>query len=306
MKLKYNILWIENEHEWLDPALEFVSDLIEEHGFEPVPTVRSKEEEVLGLLAEEKPFKDFDLILVDLQLDKGDRGSNIIKNIRDHKIFTDVIFYSQDTEGIRQIVKDQWLDGVYCSSRNRADFEDKFERVFLTTIKKIQHISSMRGLVLSETSQLDVLLVDIIGLFFKNRETEEITSLKKYIVKDLILSSAKDNLKRAENITNNIASEDLLNHKLFDSYKKMRAVGKIIEKLKNENLVSKDLFLREYTEEVIEMRNDLAHVKEENEGGRSILKCIKGTREFNDEECVIMRKNLKKHYQQLNSILSTL
>lgn len=302
MKLQYNLLWIENENEWLDPALEFVTDLIEEHGFEPVPTVRSTEAEVVDLLSDEQPFKDFDLILVDLQLDRGDRGSNIIHNIREHKVYTDVIFYSQDTEGIRQVIKDQWLDGVYCSSRNRADFEDKFERVFLTTIKKIQHISSMRGLVLSETSQLDVVLIDIIGSFFDNRTKEDSDSLKRYIIRDLIQSSARDNLKKAEAIDEQISYNQLLGHKLFDAYKKMRAVAKIIEKLKDETLVTKDVFLREYTEEVIDMRNDLAHVKEEKEDGRSILKCIKGTREFNDEECIKVRKNLKKHYLQLKSV----
>ncbi len=306
MKLQYSILWIENETGWLEPALEFVKEIIEDNGFELVSTLKSTEAQIVELLGDEQPFKNYDLILVDFQLDRGDRGSNIIHNIREHKIFTDVIFYSQDMDGVRQAVRDHFLEGVYCSSRNRADFEDKFEKVFLTTIKKIQHISSMRGLVLSETSQLDVLLIDIISKFLQNREGEDANQLKKYIRKDLILDSAKDQLNKAEKIPENITHEDLLRHRLFDSYKKMRTVAKIIEKLNNATLPSKDLFLREFTEEVIDTRNDLAHVKEELVEGRSVLQCVKKVRVFDDTECIAMRNNLKKHFQHLNSILEAI
>lgn len=306
MKLQYNILWIENEREWLDPTLEFVREIIDENGFELVHTLKSTEAEIGDLLNDKEPFKKYDLILVDFQLDRGDRGSNIIRNIRDHNVFTDVVFYSQDMDSVREAIREHLLEGVYCSSRNRADFEDKFEKVFLTTIKKIQHISSMRGLVLSETSQLDVLLIDIISRFFNNRNQDDIDALKKYIRKDLIQNSANDLLKNAEKIPENITYEDLLKHRQFDSYKKMRTVGRIIEKLNDNALPSKDLFLREFTEEVIEMRNDLAHVKEEIVEGKSVLQCIKKVRIFDDSECIVMRNNLKKHYKQLNSILEAI
>lgn len=306
MKLQYSILWIENESEWLEPALEYVKDIIEENGFELISTLKSTEAEVTDLLSDEAPFKNFDLILVDFQLDRGDRGSNIIHNIRDHNIYTDVIFYSQDTDGVRQAIREHLLEGVYSTSRNRADFEDKFEKVFLTTIKKVQHISSMRGLVLSETSQLDVLLLDIISKFFKYRGSDEADTLRKYIHKDLILTSTKDAFKKAESIKEDVQYEELLKHRSFDSYKKMRTVGRIIENLKNRNLVSKDLFLREFTEEVIEMRNDLAHVKEEFVDGKSVLNCVSKIRVFDDNECVSVRKNIKKHYQQLKSVFEAI
>src|SRR5687768_8359396 len=114
MRIKYNILWVENEKDWLEPSLEYVEGIIEDFGFELSCKHVSSELEIAELLEQPEPLKDYDLILVDLQLDKGDRGSKIIENIREHKIFTDVIFYSQDVQGIRQAVSDHFLDGVYC------------------------------------------------------------------------------------------------------------------------------------------------------------------------------------------------
>lgn len=182
MRISYNILWIENENDWLEPSLEFVRGIVEDNGFELNSTLKSSEKDIEDMLKDVEPFKNFDLILVDFNLNRGDRGNKIIENIRDHKIFTEVIFYSQNAEGIRQAIKDHWLDGIYCSSRNRDEFEFKFEKVFLTTIKKVQHISTMRGLVLSETSQLDNKIEEIINAFFSTQGEAEIIILKKYII----------------------------------------------------------------------------------------------------------------------------
>ncbi|RZJ80199.1 MAG: hypothetical protein EOO20_26205, partial [Chryseobacterium sp.] len=282
MRLSYNILWIENEQDWLVPTVEFAQGIIEENGFELNLTVEDSEEGIAKLLEEEEPFKQYDLILVDFNLNMGDRGNRIIENIRMHNIFTDVIFYSQDADATRQAIKDHWLDGIYCSSRNRDEFELKFEKVFLTTIKKVQSISSIRGLVLSETSQLDNKIEEIIFEFLDKRGTDDIEKLKKYIVNDLIKTSAKESFKKAEQLEATVESAVLLANKQFDAYKKMRATAKILEILGDDHLVGKDLFLREYGDEVISIRNDLAHANESGENGKNILKCIKGDRTFDE------------------------
>lgn len=302
MRLAYNILWIENEKEWLEPNIDFAQDVVEENGFELNYTTKSSESEIEDMLKDEEPLKDFDLILVDFQLDSGDRGNKIIENIRDHKIFTEVLFYSQDSEGVRQAIKDHWLDGIYCSSRNSDDFQYKFEKVFKTTVKKIQHISTMRGLVLSETSQLDNIIEKILVDFFANRGEEEQAILKKYIIKDCLISSHKSNTKKIEALSEEIDNSELVNHRLFDAYKKMRAAGKIIEIIKNAEIIDKASFVKEYDEEVIQMRNDLAHANEGEDNGKKVLKTINGNKEFDEAECISIRNNLKKHFEYLESI----
>lgn len=302
MRLTYNILWIENEKDWLEASLEFASDVIEENGFELKCLSKSSEIEIEELLNSNEPLKEFDLILVDFQLDKGDRGNKIIENIRNHNIYTEVLFYSQDIEGVRQAIKDHWLDGIYCSSRNKDDFQDKFEKVFKTTIKKIQHISTMRGLVLSETSQLDNIIQEILLDFFEKRSGDEQLILKKYIIKDLLKESHKSNTKKIEALDENMPNTDIINHKLFDAYKKMRTAAKIIEIIDNKEIVDKATFNKEYNEDVIEMRNDLAHANEDEVDGKKILKTIKGDKEFDELRCIAVRNNLKKHFDYLKNI----
>jgi hypothetical protein len=301
MRLTYNILWIENELDWLEASQEFAEGIAEENGFELICVSKTSESEIEDMLDTEEPLKEFDFILVDFQLDSGDRGNKIIKNIRDHNIYTDVLFYSQDKEGVLQTIKDNWLDGVYCSSRNRDEFEDKFERIFKRTIKKIQSISSMRGLVLSETSQLDNIIEEILHSFFKNRKEDEKNELNDYIKKS-ITKSYKDNKGKIEALNGEIAHEDLVNHRLFDSYKKMRATGKILELLDNTELIGKDYFIKEYNEEVIKMRNDLAHAKEIEKEGGNVLNTFDGDKQFDSDSCITIRNNLRKHYEYLEKI----
>lgn len=307
MRLTYNILWIENEQDWLDATVVFVKDVIEENGFTFKYVPKSSEKEIEEMLLHPEPFKDFDLILVDFNLDKGDQGNKIIENIRNHNIFTEVIFYSQDADATRQAIKDHWLDGIYCSSRNRNDFEFKFEKVFLTTVRKIQHISSMRGLVLSETSQLDNIIEDILHDFLSKRPQGEQEKLKKYIIDECIKNSFASNGKLIEKLNDTIDNVDLIGHVLFDADKKRRSTGKIIELIGNKKIVDNKVFLSEYKEEVIDMRNNLAHAVEIEKDGAKLLKTRKsGEKLFDDKECTVIRKNLKKHFAYLEAIKASI
>lgn len=302
MRLTYKILWIENEEEWLDASSDFARDVVEEAGFHFEYTAKSSEDEIEELLEGDNPLHEYDLILVDFQLDRGDRGNKIIENIRDHNIFTEVLFYSQDSEAVRQAIKDHWLDGVYCSSRNRDDFEFKFEKVFDTTVKKVQQISSMRGLVMSETSELDNQLEQALIDYFNQCSEGDSAKLKKYIIRDCILKSHKSSENQVAKLDESISHDDLINHRLFDAYKKMRTAGKVIEMLGRGDLISKEDFVDQYLNDVIQVRNDLAHANEVEKDGIKVLKTITGNKQFDENTCVEIRKNLKKHQEYLTSI----
>ncbi|MDB5088369.1 MAG: hypothetical protein JWR09_2363 [Mucilaginibacter sp.] len=306
MRIKYNILWVENETDWLEPTLEFVKETIESYGFKLIHKHVTSENEIEELLKEEEAFKDYDLILVDFQLDKGDRGNRIIEKIRDHQVFTEVIFYSQDLAGIRKAVSENFLDGVYCASRNREDFEGKFEKVFATTIKKIQDISSVRGLVISEACDLDNKVSLLIEAFFIKYTESDQSKIRNYIIKDLVGDQVEKGKKLMEKL-NSLSNEDLLHHKFFDAYKKMRILGRIIELLDNKNLLDKDTFNLRYNKEIIEVRNQLAHCVEKEKNGKKVLVTFTGDiKFFDDNEFNDMRKNLVDHQNNLLAIEAVL
>lgn len=306
MRIKYNILWVENERDWLEPTLDFVKDTIEEYGFKLIHTHVSSEKEIEDLLKEEEAFKNFDLILVDFQLDRGDRGNRIIEKIRDHQVFTEVIFYSQDLAGVRKAVSENFLDGVYCASRNREDFEGKFQKVFATTIKKIQDISSVRGLVISEACDLDNKISVLIESFFHKYTAVDQSKIRDYIIKDIV-GNQEEKGKRLMEKLYSLSNEDLVRHKFFDAYKKMRILGRIIEFLDNKKLLDKDTFNSRYNKEIIELRNELAHCVEIEDNGKKVLVTTLGEKKhFDDGEFNAMRKNLIIHYDNLLAIEAAL
>ena len=305
MQLNYKILWVENEATWLEEAIEFVKDTVEESGFKFQCEAKSTVAEIRELLIAPEPFKDFDLILMDFQLENGERGNDIIQQIRDHNIFTEVLFYSQDKESILQVLRDNWIDGIYCASRNRNEFEDKFEKVFLTTIKKVEQISSLRGLVLTETSSLDYKIEQILKTFFDRRPEEERNNLRAYIISS-ILSSTRSSHANAGNIEATIGYHELVDHRLFDADKKRRATGRILDFLNDEELIAKETFLAEYKSDVIDKRNELAHCIELVNDGVTCLRTKGGDLTYDQDACKEMRINLKKHYVNLDSIIESI
>ena len=88
MRLKYKILWVENDSDWAESIEEEIKELVEQqYGFDYDRTFASKQNDAIM-------FNDYDLILMDLNLESEPTGDVLIKNIRDREIYTDVIFYS--------------------------------------------------------------------------------------------------------------------------------------------------------------------------------------------------------------------
>lgn len=302
MRITYNILWIENEIDWLETAKDFVKSVLDDNGFCLQGTFAKSEQEISELLQADKTLQKYDLILVDFQLDKGDRGSAIISNIREHKIYTEIIFYSQDLPGIRNFLSRNFVDGVYAANRDGEEFREKFEKVFLSTIKKTQDISSIRGLVMSETSELDNKVFNIITTFFSKFPHDQQLLVRDYIFKDLVgdLESKSRKLHNHFKASNNT---DLISHGYFDAYKKIRILGRVLEILKNITLIDKKDFSSRYIAEIIEVRNELAHCIEIiKENQNIVLQTKNGDKIFDDEICKAIRINIREHLDNLNAI----
>lgn len=298
MRLDYNILWIEDDHEWLNTTKGLFEESIEAIGFRLNPTIFKDGDQIEALVVE-NGFADFDLILVDFNLQNSQTGNTVIEKLRDNAVFTDVLFYSQDITLVKDSLRDLGFEGVYTSARD--GIEEKFEIVVKTTVKKIQEVNTMRGLIMAETSILDDEALEITKSFIKEG-TDGSKALASYIfefIGESIGKKAEDfeGYKAKENI------EDLLEDNLiFTAYSRARSLqrlGKIkgIDELKS--------FLDIYNKEVIYIRNVFAHAKEVKEAGKTTLKGSK--EEFDYERCIEIRRNLIKYsdlFQLLRSKLT--
>ncbi len=301
MNLNYYTLWIENEPEWLDSTIETVSNIVSEHGF-VLQSDRcfSAEEFYQKNSANPHFLNKYDLILTDFHLGPGDDGNVLINKIRDDKRspFTDIIFYGQDQEAISQRLNEHFIEGVYKSPRDIGLFSTKFEKVFESTIKKVQDISMMRGLVISAASELAIRVTKITQRYVEKLDPNAKSELRSYVLK--IVKERIDGSSKKQVELNGLELHDLVSDHFFDDSQKVRILNKIYQQHK----ISNFKFSKDYTDEVISVRNDLGHCEESEKNGKKVLVTRKGEKTFTDEECVEVRKKLINHQQRLDIIES--
>lgn len=304
MKLHYKILWIDDQIEdYIDMGIkdEFES-YIELLGF--IPTVECFEN---GTVAEQSiNTKKYDLILSDYNIEgANEQGDVLIQKIRDGGVFTEVLFYSAQPD-FDTIAKNLYRDRVSFFSligdESFKGFKEKVFKLIDHTVSKLQELNSIRGLVMSETSELDNTVEEILFSFL-SKGSEGSKMLKAYIC-DIVLDSSKSNLKKAEKFCEQDIF-DIVKSRLFDADKKSRAINKLIEIVgtKEEQFQK---FYERYKVDVLDTRNDLAHAKSDTIDGIDYLIITrKGEEEpvkFNQEKCIQIRQNLRKHSSLLKEI----
>lgn len=299
MNIDYKILWFEDEKDWYDSILPVVENYLSEKGFNFIPSRYSSGENLEKILEED----DYDLILVDYNL-PGELGDKLIERLRHFELYTDIIFYSQNGEDkVRLALAEKAVEGVYCSDRSRDEFEEKVTNIIHSNIKKVLDLPNMRGIIVTKTSDLDLVMNSIIIKKVHNSNNEIKNELKKS-AKEKAVSSLKDKLTGIEDINLESAFDELVNK--LESYNKWRMLLQICK-------VDKDLeefkdIVKDYKEEIIDVRNKMAHLKETIEKGDKVLKSSDGSSEFifNDAKSIEVRNNIKKYDETFRKILDRL
>ena len=301
MRLKYKILWIENEKDWVESIEDQIQEYLEDLGFVYEKKLISKEEKNID-------YNDYDLILMDLNLADQPNGAELISKIRNVGAYTDVVFYSaMGIDDLRAKGKEKELEGVYYSGRTpEASFVKKVKAVIDSTIKKVQDLSNLRGLVMAEVSELDVKMMDIIKKYYVQNETEELkNTFHKHVTKKQEERFKKD-LEGCEK------EEKVCYHKWKDE-----PIENIIPQMEASQLakavnylISADLyspiranFFEDYKAEIVDTRNQLAHCASKIEDGKEILITRGGDKTYNDESIKEIRKNILKYSEIFTKLL---
>jgi hypothetical protein len=297
MKLNYYILWVEDDTSWYETTAELFKQTVDEHGFHLVIERKKTFDEVTTEL-NANGLRKYDIFLIDFKLRNSKDGDSIIDFLRDKNIYADVIFYSSDKQSIIDSIREHLFEGVYHSDRN--EIENKFEKVFFTTIKKIEEINSMRGLIVGETSDLDAMIEErlvhcIVSGIIKNFD------FNKFVEKEVFENAQQ----RILTFKSEYEKGSLL--ALFpyiDAIKKLKLLRAILKSIRDRHeFIPHFIELNApYQAEVIEIRNKFAHSKViVNEEGKEFLKAQVGTNhfEFHEETFREIRINLKKHRDSL-------
>jgi len=119
------------------------------------------------------PFNEIDLIVVDYNLGGDEEhGEAFVEKIRQHDCWTEVVFYSaaQSSE-LWDAVRSRELEGVFIT--NHHGVSAKVEKVAYQAVRKVLDLNMMRGMVMAEVGDLDLLLGAIVEKAFDSSDQGE-------------------------------------------------------------------------------------------------------------------------------------
>ncbi|MCM1266879.1 MAG: hypothetical protein NC302_03165 [Bacteroidales bacterium] len=314
MNVFFKVLWFEDQVLWRPASERKVRDIIERHNLLPEIMWKKGDEEDI----EDELKKDYDLILMDYEL-RGVTGNILIRQLRQLEIYTDVLFYSGNYEGMVRALYNinndapsiDPIDGVYFSSRKREELFPKLQKVIDKIVRRMQDIVSLRGVVLDNVSGFENQMQNILVLAINKFTEEQKKSLNNYAKSKLVTPAKNDYIKRIEEIESNsqvlqalVGAPDYF----LDSYKKARLIGKVINILTSEYGVDINekykRFANAYNDEIIKYRNALGHAMRNNSNDREIYvgeidgKPIR----FNEELFRKLRASINEYQIVINEI----
>lgn len=297
MKLNYYLLWVEDDNSWFDTTSEIFKETILDYGFNPIIDRKLNLNEVTKEVTK-TGLKKYDILLIDFNLKDSASGESIIEFLRDKEIYTDIVFYSSDKSLILDSIRQYQFEGVYHS--DRKEIEDKFTKVFKTTIKKIEEINAMRGLIVGETSQLDAIIEEHLSIYIQSPYIDNF-DCDKFLRVELFENSSKRLQKLEEEYKEN-GIEGVF--KSLDAIKKWKLLRSILKKnLDSKNYISEFLEVnKNYNDDVIDIRNKFAHAQVIIlESGKEVLESQIGDNhyEFDETEFKKIRESLLKHRNAL-------
>ncbi|WP_417173411.1 hypothetical protein [Alistipes finegoldii] len=299
MKLKYKILWFDNEPDWVESIEDDIREIIEdEYCFIYDKELREKDEPKAS-------YNNYDLILMDLNLEDEKTGDQLIQNIRDLDVYTDVLFYSADgISTIKEKAQTLGLEGVYFSGRDKDAFIAKLRKVISSTINKVQDLNNIRGLVMAEVSELDIMMENIISKYFvENGNDRKSDEFNQHIISD-VEQSTKRKLKsngcnrQCSHKWKDMSIGEIIHLLDFDSSKKAHTINIIINNERIDYTAQNKSFYEDYKADIIDMRNNLAHCTSELIDGNEVLKLKKeGAKDivFDADKFKAVRLNIQKY-----------
>lgn len=294
MKLEYKILWLDDNKKAIEEdsySLEIEKHLREKAFIPEIILVDHKDEFFRNL-----DSVDFDLILTDFNLNDTDTGDKIIQQVRNRSIFTEIMFYSAQSEIKNTINLDRITFLDTSKTTNKNHYQDVIEKAISLidlTIKKFENIVVMRGLIMQETSSLDTIIKSIVVKYLETLDDNN----KQNLLEDILSSIERNATKKYNKVKSNKINDILRDNILFDSSQKIKALGKILTKLKLTD------FSDDYTNDIISNRNKLAHAELiKNDQGKDCFKSKNNEIIFDEEFCKNIRKNLISYREKIENL----
>ena len=309
MQLDYNVLWIDDNNLWRHSAVRKIKECITDCGFFPIISEYSNGS---NIFQGNFDLSSYDLIFMDYDIKDSndtniDTGLELIKQIRNNKIYSNIIFYSSITNDLPEKVKEQGIQNTYIFEREdfRDENIDSIKEVIEFILNRANSVNIMRGIVMAELANFDNIILDIIENVTLEQKWERIFNLitkgrqrhcKSLIKKHSELKEQQQELlKICENIRikfdineiKNSIKDENQSSAIFPSSLRANFLNTIINE-KHIQLDNSNDFVSNYDAEIIQKRNKLGHCA-------NIAECADG-------DFLQIRKNIIKHRKNLAEI----
>lgn len=297
MKLSYSILWLDDQiDDFIDDRhIKKINDFLISEGFEPkIITVKNSEDFF------NKLDKSYDLILTDYHMEHLN-GDVVVNKIRKEcNIFTEILFYTAQAD-LSNIDKLDRISFLQTSRNHHQTVVNKVKNLINLTLNKFHDIVVMRGMIMNETSDFDNEKRELLNSFIKlEKYKDKLPQLTNRVFGE-ISSFITKKKEFADNCIKNRNFDKLIkDNVLFSADKKISAMSEILK------IIGCEDFSADYKKEIINIRNDFAHAKleEEKDSNGSIVRKYfkKCDITFGQEYCKTIRKNIVKHKKNLEML----
>lgn len=330
MRMRYKILWFEDDEEYFQEDLApEIKEFVESKGFTYDCTHRKTGAELDALI----DGTIYDLIVSDLNLGADETGEKLIEYIRgDKHVLTEVLLYSANEAALQQIVDNKgWIERASFSI-GLANLPNKLKSIIQFSIRKVEDVNNLRGLVIAEAIELEKKIEFILLDFFEAAEDLVTTAIKEEIRKSIYEKKLEKHSKDIDYIEKiklsdikELVDQDVLTSN--NTYEAVQGILKVQLKAVNVRLNGGGISAEEkalltgrkdqleqfksefinFKKEIIDIRNILAHVEEKvgDDGEPYLQSLIRGMEpvKFNEAKYIEVRQHLKKHTTNLSLII---
>ena len=315
--LTYKVIVIDDDLDLYEDYIEIIEDILKKQGY---LLERDRYEELDEL--EKNSLEDVDLFLVDLKFGNEDKGPEFISKIRE-KYFTDILFYSSDSNAIMESRSKGEFEGVFFAIRdeNKDEIKKRIEQLIDKMIKRSNTPLASRGLILGCVAELDNIVKNKIQSLLIENDLQQNEKLMNDCTKMYYhsYSGKSDKFKdffgtdfhkgklqwnEVKEKYNEYDIVDLIkNIELTDSDKNFRVLLKIYELVKGKDYKYNTI---KNFKDVLSKRNIFAHVPEEkNTHGQYQFKQLKSNEclVLSDEKCIELRTSIIEYYNLILNIM---
>lgn len=299
MRITFSILWFDDSDKYFDSLdLDPLKAKIRQWGFEPDINLITTPEK----FNDSKALASYNLIVLDRNLESYPVGEEFISDIRGHAIYTEVIFYTAgNVSDLWNAIYEKKLEGVFVSSR--IEILTKIERVGYQSIQKTLDLENMRGIVIAEVGNLDLLFSKIIRIGMNSLEREK----QKKIFDGFYQSASEQNTDNNRKLTefNNLENDKIDRMlDLCDSNKLWQNFRRLI---KCHEILRQESEIKDYDTEILKRRNALAHgIPKQGEDGSYIFYHKKEEYRFDYQVGLDLRLKILEYKGRLTNIINLL